>query len=92
MAIFVTNWAVLILSTKIALRVFKDLPEPPAELKLGLNFTDYLLWLLLLPLYKVQFLRYDMAVESVCHPPLSIIFSKGSPCSNRSKAAPTLNE
>lgn len=33
-----------------------------------------------------------MAVESVCHPPLSIIFSSGSPCSNRSSAAPTLNE
>ena len=33
-----------------------------------------------------------MAVESDCHPPLSIIFSKGSPCSNRSSAAPTLKE
>ena len=39
-AIFVTAWAVLIPSTKIAWRVFKDLPEPPAELKQALNFTD----------------------------------------------------
>lgn len=40
MAIFVTAWAVLIPSTKIAWRVFKDLPEPPAELKQVLNFID----------------------------------------------------
>ena len=39
-AIFTTAWAVLIPSTKIAWRVFKDLPEPPAELKQALNFTD----------------------------------------------------
>jgi len=39
-AIFVTVWAVLIPSTKIAWRVFKDLPEPPAELKQSLNYTD----------------------------------------------------
>ena len=39
-AIFVTVWAVLIPSTKIAWRVFKDLPEPPADLKQGLNFTE----------------------------------------------------
>ena len=39
-AIFVTAWAVLVPSTKIAWRVFKDLPEPPAELKQALNFTD----------------------------------------------------
>ena len=39
-AIFVTAWAVLIPSTKIAWRVFKGLPEPPAELKQALNFTD----------------------------------------------------
>jgi lipopolysaccharide/colanic/teichoic acid biosynthesis glycosyltransferase len=38
-AIFVTAWAVLIPNTKIAWRVFKDLPEPPAELKQALNFT-----------------------------------------------------
>ena len=43
---------------------------------------------LVAPLYTIQFLRYDMAVESVCHPPLSIILSSGSPCSNRSNAAP----
>ena len=39
-AIFVTAWAVLVPTTKIAWRVFKDLPEPPAELKQALNFTD----------------------------------------------------
>jgi len=38
-AIFVTAWAVLVPSTKIAWRVFKDLPEPPAELKQPLSFT-----------------------------------------------------
>ena len=40
MAIFVTAWAVLIPSTKIAWRVFSDLPEPPTELKQALNYTD----------------------------------------------------
>ena len=39
-AIFVTAWAVLIPSTKIAWRFFKDLPEPPADLKQALNFTN----------------------------------------------------
>ena len=39
-AIFVTAWAVLIPSTKIAWRVFRDLPEPPKELKQALNFID----------------------------------------------------
>ena len=38
-AIFVTAWAVLVPSTKIAWRVFKDLPEPPAELKQALNHS-----------------------------------------------------
>ncbi|MDA8645411.1 sugar transferase [Amylibacter sp.] len=38
-AIFVTAWAVLVPNTKIAWRVFEDLPEPPAELKQALNFT-----------------------------------------------------
>ena len=38
-AIFATVWAVLFPSTKIAWRVFKDLPEPPAELKHVLNLT-----------------------------------------------------
>jgi hypothetical protein len=33
LAFFVTAWAVLIPSTKIAWRAFKDLPEPPTELK-----------------------------------------------------------
>ena len=40
LAIFVTVWAVLIPRTKIVWRVFKDLPEPPAELKQALNFID----------------------------------------------------
>ena len=39
-AIFVTAWVVLIPSSKIAWRVFKDLPEPPTELKQTLNYTD----------------------------------------------------
>jgi len=39
-AIFVTVWAVLIPSSKIAWRVFKDLPEPPTKLKQALNYTD----------------------------------------------------
>lgn len=40
LAIFVTVWAVFFPSTKIAWRVFRDLPEPPAELKQALKFTD----------------------------------------------------
>ena len=40
LAIFVTLWAVIFPSTKIAWRVFKELPEPPAELKQALNFVD----------------------------------------------------
>jgi len=39
-AIFVTAWTVLVPSTKIAWRVFKDLPEPPTELKQVLNFSE----------------------------------------------------
>ena len=39
-AIFVTAWAVVMPSTKIAWRVFRDLPEPPTELKHVLNFTN----------------------------------------------------
>ena len=39
-AIFATALVVLIPSTKIAWRVFKELPEPPSELKQTLNFTD----------------------------------------------------
>ena len=42
-AIFVTVWAVLIPRTKIAWRVFNDLPEPPNELKQALNYTNKLL-------------------------------------------------
>ena len=39
-AIFATVWAVFFPSTKIAWRVFKDLPEPPKDLMQALNFTD----------------------------------------------------
>ena len=39
-AIFITIWAVLYSKTKIAWRVFKDLPEPPNELKKPLNYID----------------------------------------------------
>ena len=39
-AIFSTVWAVLIPNTNIAWRVFKNLPEPPEDLKQALNFTD----------------------------------------------------
>jgi len=39
-AIFVTAWVVLIPNTKLAWRVFKNLPEPPNELKQALNYTD----------------------------------------------------
>ncbi len=38
--IFVTTWAVLIPRTKIAWRIFKNLPEPPTELKQVLNHID----------------------------------------------------
>ena len=39
-AIFVTAWAVLIPRTKIAWKVFKNLPEPPIELQQALNYID----------------------------------------------------
>ena len=39
-AIFVTVWVVLFPKTKLAWRIFKDLPEPPADLKQALNFND----------------------------------------------------
>jgi lipopolysaccharide/colanic/teichoic acid biosynthesis glycosyltransferase len=39
-AIFITAWVVLIPSTKIVWRIFKDLPEPPTELKQALNYID----------------------------------------------------
>jgi lipopolysaccharide/colanic/teichoic acid biosynthesis glycosyltransferase len=39
-AIFVTAWVVLIPSSKIVWWVFKNLPEPPAELKQALNYID----------------------------------------------------
>ncbi len=40
LAIFITIWAVIFPNTKIAWKVFKDLPEPPAKLKKALNFAD----------------------------------------------------
>lgn len=39
LAIFITIWAVIFPGTKIAWRVFKNLPEPPLELKKALKFT-----------------------------------------------------
>ncbi|MDC3106219.1 sugar transferase [Gammaproteobacteria bacterium] len=39
-AIFVTAWAVFVPSTTIAWRIFKDLPEPPIELKQALNYIE----------------------------------------------------
>lgn len=38
LAIFITMWVVAFPSSKIIWRVFKDLPEPPEELKDNLNF------------------------------------------------------
>ena len=38
-SIFVTAWAVLFPSTKMAWRAFKDLPKPPTELRQVLNWT-----------------------------------------------------
>lgn len=39
LSIFVTAWVVLIPGTKLAWRIFKDLPKPPKELKHALNFS-----------------------------------------------------
>lgn len=38
LAIFMTVWAVIIPSTKMPWRMFKNLPEPPQELKQSLNY------------------------------------------------------
>ena len=38
LAIFITAWAVIFPGTKIAWRVFKNLPKPPEELKKALKF------------------------------------------------------
>ena len=40
LAIFITAWAVVFPNSKIAWRAFRDLPEPPAELKNKLNYPD----------------------------------------------------
>jgi lipopolysaccharide/colanic/teichoic acid biosynthesis glycosyltransferase len=40
LAIFITLWAVVFPSTKIAWRAFKNLPEPPTELKQALNYIQ----------------------------------------------------
>jgi len=40
LAIFVTIWAVLSPKTKLAWRVFKNLPLPPRELGVALNYID----------------------------------------------------
>ena len=39
LAIFTTAWVVIFPGTKIAWRVFKNLPEPPEDLKKALKFT-----------------------------------------------------
>ena len=39
-AISITVWAVLIPNTKIAWKVFKNLPEPPTDLKKVINYID----------------------------------------------------
>jgi lipopolysaccharide/colanic/teichoic acid biosynthesis glycosyltransferase len=39
LAIFVTVWVVLIPDTNATWRIFKDLPEPPEELKQALNYS-----------------------------------------------------
>jgi lipopolysaccharide/colanic/teichoic acid biosynthesis glycosyltransferase len=39
-SILITVWAVIIPKTKIGWKVFKNLPEPPKELKKALNFPD----------------------------------------------------
>ena len=39
-AIYITVWAILVPTTKIAWQIFKDLPKPPAELKKVLNYSD----------------------------------------------------
>ena len=38
LSIFLTVWSVLIPSTKMAWKMFKNLPEPPKELKQALNY------------------------------------------------------
>jgi lipopolysaccharide/colanic/teichoic acid biosynthesis glycosyltransferase len=40
LAIFVTVWTVVFPRTQIVWRVFRDLPEPPTELKKALNYID----------------------------------------------------
>ena len=40
LAILVTVWAVVFPSSKVAWRVFRDLPKPPAELKHALNYIN----------------------------------------------------
>ena len=40
LTIFITAWAVVFPSTKMAWKVLRNLPEPPAELKQILNYVD----------------------------------------------------
>lgn len=40
LAIFITIWAVIFPSTKIAWKVFRNLPKPPEELKQSLNYIE----------------------------------------------------
>ena len=40
LSIFATIWAVLFPKTKLAWKLFKDLPEPPNELKEKLHYSN----------------------------------------------------
>ena len=40
LAIFITVWAVLIPTTKVAWKIFRDLPKPPAKLRQALNYPS----------------------------------------------------
>lgn len=40
LAIFITLWAVIFPSTKIAWKVFRNLPKPPEKLKQSLNYVE----------------------------------------------------
>ncbi|MDA9321691.1 sugar transferase [Gammaproteobacteria bacterium] len=41
LSIFMTIWVVLIPTTNMIWRVFKDVPKPPQELRQALNYKDY---------------------------------------------------
>ncbi len=39
--IFITIWVIFFPKTKVAWKVFRDLPKPPDELKLALNYEEF---------------------------------------------------